>query len=148
QQALNGAHVFSAGAVSFARGLNDTPKIVALLVAGRILGLRGSLLMVGLAMAAGALLQARKVATTMSAGITAMNHGQGATANLVTAGLVIVASRFGLPVSTTHVTCGSLFGLGAVTGQARTDTIRRIIMAWVLTLPLAASLAAGGAVLL
>ena len=79
----------------------------------------------------------------MSHRITAMNHGQGFTANLVTALLVFLASRWGLPVSTTHVTCGSLFGLGAVTGQARWGTVRRLITAWIGTLPLAAVVAAG-----
>jgi len=71
-----------------------------------------------------------------------MTHGQGFTANLVTAGLVIVASRFGVPVSTTHVSCGSLFGMGLVTRQANTRVIRQILLSWVLTLPIAASLAA------
>jgi PiT family inorganic phosphate transporter len=78
----------------------------------------------------------------MSDRIVKMNHGQGFTANLVTAFLVIVASRFGVPVSTTHVSCGSLFGLGAVTGTARWRMILGITLAWVVTLPVAASLAA------
>ncbi len=69
-----------------------------------------------------------------------MNVGQGLTANLVTAFLVLVASRFGLPVSTTHVSCGALFGIGTVTRQARWKTIRTIIAAWVTTLPIAALL--------
>jgi PiT family inorganic phosphate transporter len=65
------------------------------------------------------------------------------TANLATAFLVIWASRWGLPVSTTHVSCGSLFGIGAVTGQARWGAIGSIAIAWVTTLPVAAALAAG-----
>ena len=48
--------------------------------------------------------------------VTDMNPGQGFTANALTALLVIGASRLNLPVSTTHVSCGSLFGIGAVTG--------------------------------
>ena len=48
------------------------------------------------------LLNARKVAKTMSKKITSLNHGQGFTANLVTGALVIFASRLGMPVSTTH----------------------------------------------
>ena len=71
-----------------------------------------------------------------------MNHGQAFTANLTTAMLVLVASRWGMPVSTTHVSCGSLFGLGAVTGQGRWRTVQRILAAWIGTLPLAACLAA------
>jgi len=143
QWILDQLHYLSAGAVSFARGLNDTPKIVALLIAASGLGLRLSTAMgvVGIAMAMGGLLNARKVARTMSERITSMNHGQGFTANLVTSLLVTVASRFGLPVSTTHVSCGSLFGLGAVNGTGRWAMIRSILLSWALTLPLAAGFA-------
>ena len=74
----------------------------------------------------------------MSQRITAMNHGQGFTANLVTGMIVIGASRFGLPVSTTHVSCGSLFGLGAITRQAHWDMIVKILGAWVITIPIGA----------
>lgn len=136
------AHYLSAGAVSFARGLNDTPKIVALLVGAQALSLRGGMLLVGLAMALGAVLHARKVAETMSHRITRMDPGQGFSANLVTAALVILASRHGLPVSTTHVSCGSLFGIGAVTGQARWTVVGSLLLAWLITLPTAALLAA------
>ncbi|MBI2821460.1 MAG: inorganic phosphate transporter [Acidobacteria bacterium] len=144
QWVLDGLHFLSAGAVSFARGLNDTPKIVALLAGTSALqgSLPASLFAVGLAMAAGGLLNARRVAVTMSERITPMNHGQGFTANLVTAVLVTAASRWGLPVSTTHVSCGSLFGLGAATGQGRWGTIRAIFLSWIVTLPIAALSAA------
>ncbi|NIP39761.1 MAG: inorganic phosphate transporter [Candidatus Dadabacteria bacterium] len=140
QAILDWLHFLSSGMVSFARGLNDTPKIVALLVSAKAVGidLKISMLVVGVAMAAGGLLSARKVAATMSDKIVPMNHGQGFTANLITALLVTVASKFGIPVSTTHVSCGSLFGLGAVTKQGRWKVIRTIIFAWFITLPAAA----------
>jgi PiT family inorganic phosphate transporter len=144
QWVLDCLHVLSAGAVSFARGLNDTPKIAALLVTARALRvpLSAGLMAIGIAMAAGGLLSARRVAATMSERITPMNHGQGFTANLVIALLVLGASRWGLPVSTTHVSCGSLFGLGAVTGQARGAVIRGIVLSWLVTVPCAALAAA------
>lgn len=144
QWVLDRLHFVSAGAVSFARGLNDTPKIVALLIAAQALGVSPSagMVAIGLAMALGGLMHATWVARTMSERITSMNHGQGFTANLVTAALVTLASQWGLPVSTTHVSCGSLFGLGAVTGQGRWNTIQSILLAWLITLPLAAMLAA------
>src|SRR5688572_218404 len=93
-------------------------------------------------MAAGGLLSARRIAETMSNKITAMNAGQGFTANLVTALMVIGASRLGVPVSTTHVSCGALFGIGAVNRQARWKMIVQILLAWVTTLPLALAAAA------
>ena len=143
QKILGLFHFLSAGAVSFARGLNDTPKIVAIAVAAGMLGIKINMVLVGVAMAVGGLLSAKKVARTVSFKITGMNHGQGFTANLITALLVILASRLGMPVSTTHVSCGTLFGLGLVNGQAHWKTIFGIVGAWVLTLPMAAIFSGG-----
>jgi inorganic phosphate transporter, PiT family len=140
---LDGLHYLTGGAVGFARGLNDAPKIVALLLAGDALPPALGLLLVALVMAAGGVLNARRVAETMSRRITRMNPGQGFTANLVTAALVIAATRLGLPVSTTHVSVGALFGIGLVSGTARARTVLAILLAWVTTLPLGAALAAG-----
>lgn len=139
--ALDWLHYLSAGAVSFARGLNDTPKIAALLLVSPVAGLAGTAI-VGVAIAIGGIVSAQRVAGTMSRKITPMNHGQGFTANLMTSAIVICASGLGMPVSTTHVSCGALFGLGAVTGQARWRTIGLILAAWVTTLPLGAALGA------
>jgi PiT family inorganic phosphate transporter len=140
--ALNGLHYLSAGIVSYARGLNDTPKIAALLLLVPHLSGLGSTILVGLVIAAGGLLHARRVAETMSHKITPLNHGQGLTANLLTGVIVIGASRLGLPVSTTHVSCGALFGIGAVTRRAEWGTIAKILVAWVTTLPAGAALGA------
>lgn len=137
---LDKFHFFSAGVVGFARGLNDTPKIAAILLAGAVLPTWMSIVLVSIAMMTGGLLNSRKVAETMSLKVTAMNHGQGFTANLVTGVMVIFASKIGVPVSTTHVSCGSLFGIGAVTRQAHWKMIASILFAWVTTLPVAAIL--------
>jgi len=94
-------------------------------------------------MAAGGWLHSRKVARTMAKRITTLNSGQGLTANLVTAALVLGASRWGVPVSTTHVSCGSIFGIGAVSGSARWKTITQIAAAWLTTLPMGAVVGAG-----
>ena len=137
---LDAGHFLTAGMVSFARGLNDTPKIAAILLVGNLLVPANAIVGVGLAIALGGWFSAKRVAETMSHRITGMNPGQGFTANTVTALLVIGASNLGLPVSTTHVSCGSLFGIGAVTRQARWNTIREIVLAWIITLPVAGSL--------
>ena len=102
----------------------------------------GALSVVGIAIALGGLLSARRVAETMSKKITEMNHGQGFTANLITSAIVIGASRLGMPVSTTHVSCGSLFGIGAVTGKGKPRMIATVLAAWVTTLPVGAALGA------
>ena len=106
QKLVDNIHYVSAAAVSFARGLNDGPKIIGLLLVMQALNLQASMLAVAVAMAIGGWLNAHKVAMTMSKKISRMNDGQALTANLVTAFMVICASRFGMPVSTTH--CGWL----------------------------------------
>jgi len=50
----------------------------------------------------------------------------------------VLASLFGLPVSTTHVSVGSLFGIGLTTGKANLGTINAIVLSWLITLPCAA----------
>jgi PiT family inorganic phosphate transporter len=56
--------------------------------------------------------------------------------------LVAGASRLGLPVSTTHVAVGALFGIGLINGTARARTILTILTAWVTSLPISAALCA------
>jgi inorganic phosphate transporter, PiT family len=126
-------HFLSAGAVSFARGLNDAPKIAALLLVASAVGVRSAIVAVTIAMALGGLLNAKKVAETMSHRITDMNRGQGFAANLSTALLVTTASYHGLSVSTTHVSVGSLLGIGCVTGQAKWKSVRAVLLSWVIT---------------
>jgi inorganic phosphate transporter, PiT family len=143
QKVMDALHFLSAGAVCFARGLNDTPKIAALLLLAPGLTLQQKIILIALTMALGGLLSARRVAETMSHKITAISHGQGLSANLTTAMLVIFASKLGLPVSTTHVSVGALFGIGLTTKQANKSMMASILLSWLLTLPCAALCAAG-----
>ncbi len=140
QSLLNGLHYLSAGTVCFARALNDAPKMAGLLIAVSFFTPSVNISILAIAMAVGGVLQARKVAETMSRNITPMNHGQGFSANLVTGILVILASTRGLPVSTTHVSVGSLIGIGLVNGKADFSQIGKILLSWLLTLPIAAIL--------
>ncbi len=93
-------------------------------------------------MAIGGWLNSKKVAATMSKKISTLNHGQGFTANLITSLLVIMASKFGLTVSTTHVSVGSIYGIGIVNKSANNKEISKIILSRVLTLPMAAAVIA------
>lgn len=64
------------------------------------------------------------------------------TANLVASALVALASPLGLPVSTTHVTSGGIFGIGLLRRhKADWNKVRDILLSWVATLPLGAVLA-------
>ena len=137
QQILDTAHYISAGWVSFARGLNDTPKIAGLLVVLAALDIEYSLTAVGIAIALGGMIGARKVGETVSHRITPMNHGQGFTANLITGLLVSTASIHGMPVSTTHVSVGSIFAIATVSGDGNVRVIGQILASWLMTLPIA-----------
>jgi len=90
----------------------------------------------------GGVFNARRVAETMSHKIVAITPVQGLSANLTTALLVIFASEFGMPVSTTHVSVGALFGIGLTGGKANAEVIASIALSWLLTLPCAALCAA------
>ncbi len=148
KSALAAGHLLSASAVSFARGLNDTPKILGLLVGAAVLTPMTGALAIAAAMALGGVVAARRVADTMARRLTPMTPGDGLAGNLATSVLVIAASRFGLPVSTTHVSTGGIFGIGIAHGELRSGMALGILTAWVTTLPLAAALAAGFAVTL
>ena len=138
QKVLDTLHYLSAGVVSFARGLNDTPKIIGLLLIINAIDIRWSMIIIATIMAIGGLMNSKKVGLTMSKKITPMNSGQGFTANLVTGLLVTTASIHGLPVSTTHVSVGSIFGIGTATKKADYKMISKILLSWLLTLPIAA----------
>ncbi len=139
---LDGAHLLAAGAVGFARGLNDAPKIFGLMALAPAMRSGWSLTLVALAMALGGALFSRKIAQRVSFDITSLDGVSATLSSFVTASLVIGASVFAWPVSTTHVSCGSLFGIGAATRTGRLGTIRTIALAWLATLPIAAVLAA------
>jgi inorganic phosphate transporter, PiT family len=142
QSALDSLHFISAGVVSFARGLNDTPKIAGMLLVLSAVNISFGMLLIAIMMGIGGIIYARKVGETMSTQITSMNHGQGFSANMVTGTLVTAASVYGLPVSTTHVSVGSIFGIGLVNRNANTGTILKILLSWILTLPVAAIISA------
>ena len=135
---LDALHFLSAGAVCFARGMNDTPKMAALLGGVAFVGGVEAMELVALAMLLGGWFSARRVAETLAHKITTMNPGQGFAANLTTAFLVILGSIKGLPLSTTHVTVGALLGMGVSTGQAKWRTVLPVLLAWVITVPCAA----------
>ena len=54
---------------------------------------------------------------------------------------MLCAGKLGLPVSTNHVAVGSIAGVGAAAGNLDWTTVRNIVLAWVVTLPMAAAIA-------
>lgn len=134
---MSGLHWISAGAVSAARGLNDTPKLAA--VAGFALvpaGVPDAAIISGVAvvMLAGALLAGRRVARRLGEDVVRLDHTDGLRANVTTAVLVGVGAGYGLPMSTTHVSTGAIAGVaGAQPSRLNHTTLRDFALAWTLT---------------
>lgn len=70
-----------------------------------------------------------------------MTYGMGATAELVAAGTILAADRFGLPVSTTHILSSGVAGASVASGQGlQKRTLLQLAAAWLMTLPVAMAL--------
>ena len=70
-----------------------------------------------------------------------LNYAQGASAELVAAGTIGMSTWFGLPVSTTHVLSSGVAGtMVANHSGLQWGTVRNLLMAWVLTLPVSMAL--------
>jgi len=140
-------HWLSAGMTSFARGLNDAPKIAALALGVSALGVGLSLTMsflgIALAMGLGSIISGLRVTETLAEKVTPMNPQEGFAANLATSILVAIAARLGLPVSTTHVSSSAIIGIGLKRGKetVRWKVVLEMILAWVVTLPVSALIA-------
>lgn len=142
---MNALHWLSSGTASFARGLNDTPKIVALGVLFFLITRHTAefqapywlFALVAVGIGLGSALGGLKVTRTLAEKVTKMDHAEGFSANLVTALLVAVAANLGLPVSTTHVSSGAIIGIGLREGTSRINwrVVRDMALAWVVTLP-------------
>jgi len=147
---LDTIHWISSGLASFARGTNDAPKIVAILLLGSAtaawpsvssqLGAFGG---IAIAMGLGSYFGGLRVTEVLADRVTKMNHVEGLSANLTTLSLVLVSGSLGLPVSTTHVSSSAIIGIGLLKGRnsVRWTTVRDMVLAWVVTLPASALLA-------
>lgn len=146
---LDTIHWISSGLTSFARGTNDAPKIVAMLLLGSAVTSWSSIAMqvlayagVAAAMGWGSYLGGARVTELLAEKVTRMNHTEGLSANLTTSSLVLLSGTLGLPVSTTHVSSSAIIGIGLLKGLAcvRWTTVRDMLLAWIVTLPVSALL--------
>lgn len=133
-------HWFTSGLLTFARGLNDTPKLIAVILPVVMLKpeqLGAMYYVIGaVSMTAGAWLIGKRITKVLAEKVTKMDHHQGFAANLISSFLVIGASRFGLPVSTTHVSTSAIIGVG-IAGKSKLDlkVIMSMLGAWIITVP-------------
>ncbi len=150
--------IASAGLVSLAHGTNDAQKtmgvITLTLVAGGVV-VPGSnppvwvILCAGTAMALGTYLGGWRIIRTMGKGLTDVAPPQGFAAQTGAATVILASSHLGFALSTTHVCSGAVLGSGVGRKGAvvRWGTAGRIALSWLVTLPAAALVAAGAALL-
>ncbi len=83
-----------------------------------------------------------RVMETVGRKITELTPSRGFAAELAAALTIVLASRLGIPVSTTHILVGSVLGVGLARGIGALDlrVVGRILVSWVATLPIAAGL--------
>ena len=145
--------VLTACAVAFAHGSNDVANAIGPLAA--IVHLTSGadimsqapvapwMLMVGgLGIVLGLATWGYKVIETIGKKITELTPSRGFAAELAAALTIVLASRLGIPVSTTHILVGSVLGVGLARGIGAIDlrVVGSILISWVATLPLAAGL--------
>ena len=139
------AHWLTSGLTGLARGLNDTPKIVAVGAFALLSGVTPTMVAIGVAaaMALGGYLVGARLVARLGTGVVRMSHTEGFTANLTTAVLVGLGAFQGLPMSTTHVSVGAIAGSAGVdAGRISGRTVRDFAIAWLVTPPFAAAVAA------
>lgn len=147
--------VFTACAMAFAHGSNDVANGIGPLAAvvstvqTEQIGATAELplwilLLGGFGIVLGLVTLGYRVMRTIGKRITELTPSRGFCAELAAAGTVVVASRFGLPVSTTHIIVGAVMGVGLARGLATIDlrVITRIVGSWLITVPLGALLSA------
>jgi PiT family inorganic phosphate transporter len=91
-------------------------------------------------MASGCLTWGYKVMKTMGDRITKLTNTSGFSVDFGGATTVLIASKLGLPISTSHTAVGAIIGVGLAMGLDAVDlkVIKKIIISWLLTLPIAA----------
>ncbi len=101
---------------------------------------------VALALGLGTMVGWKRIVVTVGEriGKTHMTYGMGAAAEMMAASTILLADRFGLPVSTTHILSSGVAGASVANGAGlQRRTILSMLAAWVLTLPAAMTLSAG-----
>ncbi len=147
--------LFTACSMAFAHGSNDVANGIGPLAAVYSIISSGGevmqksdlplwiLLLGGVGIVLGLITLGYRVMLTVGKKITELTPSRGFCAELAAATTVVIASRTGLPVSTTHILVGSVLGVGLARGVGALDlrVVLNIIISWVVTLPAGAIMA-------
>lgn len=144
--------LFSTAAYCIGHGGNDAQKTMGI-IAGLLYsqGLLGAtfhvpfwvIITCQLALSLGTLSGGWRIVKTMGNKITKLRPVDGFCAETAAASALYIASFFGIPVSTTHTVTGSIVGVGSLKGLSavKWGVAGRIVWAWIITIPAAASIA-------
>ncbi len=145
--------VFTASAFAFSHGSNDIANAIGPFAA--VIDVLKTdqvndeaavpvavMIAMGVALISGLWFIGRFVIQTVGSGLTQMHPSSGFAAELAAAGVVMGSSILGLPVSSTHILIGAVLGVGIVNKAANWNLMKPIALAWVITLPAAAVIAA------
>jgi PiT family inorganic phosphate transporter len=140
--------------VAFAQASNDVANVIGPLSLAFDVAARGDVapttipvgivMVATLAMVLGATTYGYRVLGTVSQQIADLSPSRAFTAEFATATTILVATSFGLPVSTTHTLVGAMLGVGLARSLGAIDSqaLRRIALGWVATGPIAAAASA------
>jgi PiT family inorganic phosphate transporter len=143
--------VFTSCYVALSQGANDVANAIGPIAAIYVLAKQHAFLakaevpiwmlaVGGLGIACGIMVMGKKVMITVGERITTLTNTRGFSVDFGAATTVLVASKLGLPVSTTHAAVGAVTGVGLARGFKAVDfgVLGRIVVYWVLTVPIAA----------
>jgi PiT family inorganic phosphate transporter len=146
--------IMTASSVAFAHGSNDVANAIGPLAAiinveqGLDLASKAPvapwmLVVGGIGIVIGLATLGHRVIETIGKKITELTPSRAFSAELAAATTIVLASRLGIPVSTTHILVGSVLGVGLARGIGALDSrvVGRILVSWVATLPISAALA-------
>jgi len=140
--------------VAFSHGANDVANAIAPVAAiiplangemSLTAGIPTELLALGgIGIALGCMTWGRRVMKTVGGRITSLTNTRGFSVDFAAATTVLVASKLGLPISTSHTVVGAVIGVGLARGLEAVDlsVIKKIVVSWLLTVPIAAATSA------
>lgn len=156
EKAFTPLMIFTACAMAFAHGSNDVANgigplaaVVSIVDSGGEVAQKASLplwilVLGGTGIVVGLATMGYKVMQTIGTKITTLTPTRGYCATLAAATTVVLASKTGLPVSTTHIAVGAVMGVGLARGIGALDlrVLGNIVVSWIITLPVGGILAA------
>ena len=146
--------VFTACSMAFAHGSNDVANaigplaaVVSVVQSGGVVAAQSTIpswvLLIGATgIVIGLAMLGLRVMMTVGRAITELTPSRGFAAELAAAGTVVIASGTGLPISTTHTLVGAVIGVGLAKGigAINLSVVGKIILSWIVTLPVGAGL--------